>query len=56
MKFSPNFHLAYSTNIHPAERWNETFDALRRYTNSVRKTVAGSKTIRNWIEVKCFGG
>lgn len=43
MKFSPNIHLAYSTNIHPAESWEETFDALRKYTNCVRKTIVGSK-------------
>ncbi|MGC8742392.1 MAG: metabolite traffic protein EboE [Verrucomicrobiia bacterium] len=43
MKIYPNFHLAYSTNIHPAETWEETFDALNKFTLRVRDEISGGK-------------
>lgn len=36
MQISPENHLAYCTNIHPAETWQETFEALCQHTLSVR--------------------
>ena len=33
-------HLAYCTNIHPAETWEETLNALRDHTLKVRDQVA----------------
>ncbi|MCP5535672.1 MAG: metabolite traffic protein EboE [Akkermansiaceae bacterium] len=33
-------HLAYCTNIHPAETWGETWEALKKHTLSVRDKVA----------------
>lgn len=35
-----NAHLAYCTNIHPAETWEETFRALKTHTLGVRDRVA----------------
>ena len=32
-------HLCYCTNIHPAETWPETFDALKEHTLSVRDKI-----------------
>lgn len=32
-------HLAYCTNIHPAETWEETFDVLKTHTLTVRDQV-----------------
>lgn len=34
-------HLAYCTNIHPAESWEETFAAISTHTMEVRDLVAG---------------
>jgi len=34
-------HLAYCTNIHPAESWEETFAAISTHTLKVRDIVAG---------------
>ncbi|MGB6221567.1 metabolite traffic protein EboE [Haloferula sp.] len=34
-------HLAYCTNIHPAETWDETFAAISTHTLKVRDIVAG---------------
>ena len=34
-------HLAYCTNIHPAESWEETFRALSTHTMKVRDLVVG---------------
>lgn len=41
MKFSnyPGAHLAYCTNIHPAESWEETWQALKTHTLKVRKLL-----------------
>ncbi len=36
MKLSPTAHLAYCTNIHPAESWEETFQVLQTHTLAVR--------------------
>jgi len=43
MKIYPNFHIAYSTNIHPAETWEETFDALNKFTLRVRDEISEGK-------------
>ncbi len=43
MRF-PHGHLAYCTNIHPAESWGETLAALERHTLRVRDLVAGEST------------
>lgn len=40
MHISHHHHLAYCTNIHPAESWEETWDALREHTLQVRTRVA----------------
>ena len=40
MKLTHGPHLAYCTNIHRGESWAETFDALRRFTLSVRDRVS----------------
>lgn len=42
MKFSKysGAHLAYCTNIHPAESWDETWRALKTHTLKVRHEVA----------------
>ncbi|MDC0088005.1 metabolite traffic protein EboE [Akkermansiaceae bacterium] len=39
MKFH-NGHLAYCTNIHPAETWEETQSALKKHTLKVRDRVS----------------
>ena len=39
MKLNHGLHLAYCTNIHPAETWPETFDVLKRDTLQVRERV-----------------
>ena len=38
MKFQ-NAHLAYCTNIHPAETWEETWHALKTHTLKVRDSL-----------------
>ncbi|MBT8044782.1 MAG: metabolite traffic protein EboE [Verrucomicrobiae bacterium] len=35
-------HLAYCTNIHPAESWEETWNVLKKHTLAVRDQVATS--------------
>lgn len=40
MKLKHGLHLAYCTNIHRGETWEETFGALERYTLAVRDRVA----------------
>ena len=42
MKFNSH-HLAYCTNIHPAETWAETFDVLKTDVLAVRDRVACGK-------------
>jgi len=41
MKFQ-NAHLAYCTNIHPAESWEKTFEVLKTHTLVVRDKVTTS--------------
>ena len=43
MKLNHGLHLAYCTNIHRGETWEETFDALKRYTLPVRDRVSPSQ-------------
>lgn len=38
----PGAHLAYCTNIHPAESWQETWQALKTHTLAVRDQVLAS--------------
>ena len=40
MKFRDQHHLAYCTNIHPAESWAETFKVLKTDVLAVRDRVA----------------
>jgi hypothetical protein len=40
MRLRAGHHLAYSTNVHRGETWNETFHALKQYTLAVRASVA----------------
>ncbi len=39
MELKKNIHLAYCTNIHPAETWGETLASLERNTLKVRDAV-----------------
>ena len=43
MKLSHGIHLAYCTNIHRGENWQQTFDALTQYTLAVRRRVCPDK-------------
>lgn len=40
MKLRNDIHLAYCTNIHRGETWEQTFDTLQKYTLAVRDRVA----------------
>ncbi len=40
MKVDASTHLAYCTNIHPAETWQETFAALKTHPLAVRDRLA----------------
>jgi hypothetical protein len=40
VKLRHNIHLAYCTNIHRGETWEQTFDTLQKYTLAVRDRVA----------------
>lgn len=40
MKLKHGLHLAYCTNIHRGESWEQTFDALKHHTLAVRDRVA----------------
>ncbi|MBA3650386.1 MAG: metabolite traffic protein EboE, partial [Chthoniobacterales bacterium] len=40
MRLRAGHHLAYSTNVHPGESWNETFCALEQHTLAVRAAIA----------------
>ncbi len=42
MKLSSGLHLAYCTNIHRGETWDQTFDSLKRYALAVRRQVCPS--------------
>ncbi len=41
MRLNHDLHLAYCTNIHRGEGWEETFAALEQHTLAVRRRVAG---------------
>jgi sugar phosphate isomerase/epimerase len=43
MKLNHGLHLAYCTNIHRGENWQETFDSLKNYTLAVRQRVCPDK-------------
>jgi hypothetical protein len=43
LKIADNLHLAYCTNIHRGETWEETFDTLQRYALKVRERVCPEK-------------
>ena len=43
MKISNHAHLAYCTNVHRGNSWEETFDSLERYVMEVRKSVVPSE-------------
>jgi hypothetical protein len=43
MKLNHDLHLAYCTNIHPAESWPETLSALQNFTLAVRDRVCPAK-------------
>jgi hypothetical protein len=43
MKLSHGIHLAYCTNIHRGENWQQTLDALNDYTLAVRRQVCPDK-------------
>lgn len=40
MKLKNDIHLAYCTNIHRGETWEQTFETLKKYTLAVRERVA----------------
>ncbi len=37
-----NAHLTYCTNIHPAESWSDTFNALKNHTLEVRRQLTSN--------------
>lgn len=43
MKISDQAHLAYCTNVHRGNSWNETFDSLEKYVMEVRRRVSPKK-------------
>src|SRR6266498_104702 len=43
MKLSHGIHLAYCTNVHRGENWQQTFDSLNDYTLAVRQRVCRDK-------------
>lgn len=42
MNWSPNHHLAYCTNVHPAESWEETWGVLRTDVLAVRDRLVAA--------------
>jgi Xylose isomerase-like TIM barrel len=44
MRLRAGHHLAYSTNVHPAETWSETLRALEQVTLPVRAAVARNES------------
>jgi len=44
VNFRNHHHLAYCTNVHPAESWQETFHVLQTDVIEVRKRVAKDQT------------
>src|SRR3954468_21641502 len=43
MQLKHNLHLAYCTNVHRGETWEETFAALEKYTLAVKQRVSPTK-------------
>ena len=43
MKLAHGLHLAYCTNIHRGESWEETFHSLKHDTMAVKQQVAASE-------------
>ena len=43
MKLSHGLHLAYCTNVHRGETWEETFSSLKHYALAVRDRVSPGK-------------
>ncbi len=43
MRLNHGLHLAYCTNIHRGENWQETFDSLKVHTLAVRERVCADK-------------
>ncbi len=43
MKLNHGLHLAYCTNIHRGENWQETFDSLKLHTLAVRQRVCADR-------------
>lgn len=43
MKLQHDIHLAYCTNIHRGETWEQTFDTLQKYALAVRDRVSPGK-------------
>ena len=39
MRLKDNRHLAYCTNVHPAESWDETLQSLNRWTLSIKEQL-----------------
>ena len=44
MKLNDGIHLAYCTNVHRGENWEETFAALERHVLPVRRRVATGRS------------
>lgn len=44
MKLSERIHLAYCTNVHRGETWDETFAALEQHVLPVRRRVAAGRS------------
>ena len=44
MKLAHGLHLAYCTNIHRGETWEQTFDNLKRHTLAVKERVAPNRS------------
>ena len=40
MKFTNERHLTYCTNIHAGERWEETFESIKKHAPSIKKRVS----------------
>ncbi|HLH55844.1 MAG TPA: metabolite traffic protein EboE [Verrucomicrobiae bacterium] len=39
MRLNHNLHLAYCTNVHPGETWEETFGSLNRWTLPIKERL-----------------
>ncbi len=43
MKLNYGAHLAYCTNVHRGQDWNQTFESLKQYTLAIRRRVSPGK-------------